>query len=143
MARWPSIMCATYLVVAGPLFLWPPVAFFPPLPLAFVTRSSISAASASSGFKSSSLRLLLLVFVPWWLRLNGCWSAFDGESAVVFVGALDCGLGSMGSVAVVGVNKMVVGGCLTWQRKQQCPECAERCGHIEYSFALYIKGPVV
>jgi hypothetical protein len=109
--------------------------------------SSISAASASSGFKSSSLRLLLLVFVPRRLPLNGCWSTFDAcrlrESAVVFVGALDCGLGSMGSVAVVGVNKMVVGGCLTWQRKQHCPECAERCGHIEYSFALYIKGPVV
>jgi len=32
---------------------------------------------------------------------------------------------------------------LTWQRKQQCPERAERRGHIEYSFALYIKGPVV
>jgi len=44
MARWPLIVCATYFAAAGPLFLWPPVAFFPPLPLAFVTRSSTSAA---------------------------------------------------------------------------------------------------
>jgi len=72
---------------------------------------------ASSGFKSSSLLslwLLLLGFVPRWLRLTGCWSAFDAcrlrELAVAFVGALDCGLGSMGGVAVVVVNEMVVGG---------------------------------
>jgi len=117
MARWPSIMCATYFAVAGPLFLWPPVAFFPPLPLAFVTRSSTSAASASLGFKSLlllSLQLLLLGFVPRRLRLTGCWSVFDAcrlrESAVAFVGALDCGLGGMGGVAVIVVNEMVVGG---------------------------------
>jgi len=117
MARWPSIMCAMYFAAVGPLFLWPPVAFFPPLPLAFVTRSSTSAASASSGFKSLlllSLRLLLLGFVPWWLHLTGCWSTFNAchlrESAVAFVGALDCGLGGMGGVAVVVVNEMVVGG---------------------------------
>jgi len=103
-------MCVTYFAAAGPLFLWPPVAFFPPLPLAFVTRSLTSAASASSGFKS----LLLLGFVPWRLCLTGCWYAFDAcclcELAVAFVGALDCGLGGMGSVAVVVVNEMVVGG---------------------------------
>jgi len=93
------------------------VAFFPPLPLAFITRSSTSAASASSGFKSLLLlllQLLLLGFVPRQLHLTGCWSGFDAcrlrESAVAFVGALDCGLGGMGSVAVVVVNEMVVGG---------------------------------
>jgi hypothetical protein len=113
MAQWPSIMCATYFAAVGPLFLLPPVAFFPPLPLAFITWSSISALSASSGFKLLLL-LLLLVFMPWWLHLTSCWSAFNAcclrESAVAFVGALDCGLGGMGSVAVVGVNEMVVGG---------------------------------
>jgi len=117
MAQWPSIVCATYFAAAGPLFLWPPVAFFPPLPLAFITQSSTSAASASSGFKLSSLLslwLLLLGFVPRRLCLTGCWSMFDTchlrESAVAFVGTLDCGFGSMGGVAVVVVNEMVVGG---------------------------------
>ena len=65
----------------------------------------------SLGFK---LLLLLLGFVPQRLRLTSCWSAFDAchlrESAVAFVGTLDCGLGGMGGVAVVVVNEMVVGG---------------------------------
>jgi len=72
---------------------------------------------ASLGFKSLlllSLQLLLLGFMPRQLRLTGCWSVFDAchlhESAVAFVGALDCGLGGMGGVAVVVVNEMVVGG---------------------------------
>ena len=72
---------------------------------------------ASSGFKSLlllSLQLLLLGFMPRRLHLTGCWSAFDTcclrESAVAFVGTLDCGLGGMGGIAVVVVNEMVVGG---------------------------------
>jgi len=109
-------MCATYFAAVGPLFLWPPVAFFPPLPLAFVTWSSTLATSASSGFKLLLLLLwlLLLGFMPQWLHLTGCWSAFDAchlhELAVAFMGTLDCGLGGMGGVAVVVVNEMVVGG---------------------------------
>ena len=70
-----------------------------------------------SGFKLLLLlllQLLLLGFVPQRLCLTGCWSVFDAchlrESAVAFMGALDCGLGGMGSVAVVVVNEMVVGG---------------------------------
>jgi len=63
---------------------------------------------ASLGFKLLLLLLLwllLLGFVPRWLRLTGCWSVFEAchlcESAVAFEGALDCGLGSMGSVATI------------------------------------------
>jgi len=72
---------------------------------------------ASLGFKLLLLlllRLLLLGFMPRRLHLTSCWSTFDAchlrESAVAFMGALDCGLGGMGSVAVVVVNEMVVGG---------------------------------